>query len=163
MQQPAAAAADTPLPGRGIKLLDSLRNHSRLAILAVLVVMLLGVPVAFLKGVVKYQTAATVQVAPRYMKNLKDDNELEFQSNQQYRQYVEQQTKTINRYDIVQKALRKVESPDEESPPARPSASGSSTNAASATSPSPPPGADQAADEGEKAAKNGLWRLKGET
>lgn len=93
------------LPGRGIKPFDSLLNHTRLAIITFFVVFIAGFPVVFIKGVPKYQTTATIQVAPRYMKNLRDDQELEFQSNSQYRQYVEQQTKTINRYDIIEAAL----------------------------------------------------------
>jgi Mrp family chromosome partitioning ATPase/capsular polysaccharide biosynthesis protein len=97
------------LPGRGIKPFDSLLNHTRLAIITFFVVFVLGFPVIFIKGVPKYQTTATIQVAPRYMKNLKDDQELEFQSNSQYRQFVEQQTKTINRYDIVETALNNMD------------------------------------------------------
>jgi uncharacterized protein involved in exopolysaccharide biosynthesis len=162
MQQ--QAAADVPLPGRGIKPLDSLRNHTRLAILTVLFVFIAGLPVVFLKGVVKYQTSATVQVAPRYMKNLKDDNELEFQSNQQYRQYVEQQTKTINRYDIVQKALRAVESAAT-APPNAP-AKDASTKEVGADKKIAKNDVNQAPDadiDDEKATKNGVWRLKGET
>jgi len=110
-----AAATDlstSSLPGRGIKPLDSLLNHTRLVIITFVLVMLVGLPVVFIKGVSTYLVSATIQVAPRYMKNLKDDNELDFQSNSQYRQFVEQQTKTINRYDILQKAVRSLDAPD---------------------------------------------------
>jgi Mrp family chromosome partitioning ATPase/uncharacterized protein involved in exopolysaccharide biosynthesis len=104
------------LPGRGIKPLDSLLNHTRLVIVTFVLVMLVGLPVVFIKGVSTYLTTATIQVAPRYMKNLKDDNELDFQSNSQYRQFVEQQTKTINRYDILQKALSSLNTPEGTNP-----------------------------------------------
>lgn len=97
------------LAGRGLQLLDSLRNHSRLVIVSFVLVFLAGLPLVFIKGVPKYSATATIQVAPRYMKNLRDDNELDFQSNSQYRQFVEQQTKTINRYDILEKALHSLE------------------------------------------------------
>ncbi len=106
MSAPAPDLQQAPLPGRGIQLLDSLRNHARLAIISFIVIFLAGLPLVFLKGVPKYQATATIQVAPRYMKNLKEDNELDFQSNQQYRQFVEQQTRTINRYDILKDALQ---------------------------------------------------------
>jgi len=48
---------------------------------------------------------ATVQVAPRYMKNVKDDNELDFQSNSQYRQFVEHQARSVGRHDILSAAI----------------------------------------------------------
>jgi uncharacterized protein involved in exopolysaccharide biosynthesis len=107
-----ADLSTSALPGRGIKPLDSLLNHTRLVILTFVLVVLVGLPVVWVKGVSTYQATATIQVAPRYMKNLKDDNELDFQSNSQYRQFVEQQTKTINRYDILQKALLSLRTPD---------------------------------------------------
>lgn len=107
-----ADLSTSALPGRGIKPLDSLLNHTRLVILTFVLVVLVGLPVVWVKGVSTYQATATIQVAPRYMKNLKDDNELDFQSNSQYRQFVEQQTKTINRYDILQKALLSLRNPD---------------------------------------------------
>lgn len=106
----------TSLPGRGIKPLDSLLNHTRLVILTFLVILTIGLPIVLIKGVSYYQVAATIQVAPRYMKNLKDDNELDFQSNSQYRQFVEQQTKTINRYDILKKAVQSLSAPDGSNP-----------------------------------------------
>ena len=46
-----------------------------------------------------------IHVSPRFLKNLEDDKELELQSNTQYRQFVQQQVRTINRYDIVHEAL----------------------------------------------------------
>ena len=104
-----AQANAAPLPGRAIKPLDSLLRHTRAALLTFVLVVIAGLPVVFIKGVSQYQTTATIQVAPRYMKNLKDDNELDFQSNSQYRQYVEQQTKTINRFDVLEKALTALE------------------------------------------------------
>lgn len=93
-------------PGRRLQPFENLRRHSRLALLAGVAVLLAGIPFILIKGTPTYQATATVQVAPRYMKNLKDDNELDFQSNSQYRQFVEQQTRTINRPDVVADALR---------------------------------------------------------
>lgn len=94
------------LPGRGIKPLVSLLAHPRIALIAFLLVTLAGIPVVFIKGKTYYSSTATVQVAPRYMKNLRDDGELSFPSNTQYREFLEQQTKSVLRYDIVQDALR---------------------------------------------------------
>jgi len=100
-----------PLPGRGIQPLDSLHNHARLVVLIFLVVTLLGLPVVFVKGQPSYQSTATVQISPRYMKTLHDDIELEFQSNTQYLQFIEQQARTINRYDVIERALQQLDEP----------------------------------------------------
>jgi len=93
------------LPGRGIKPLVSFRAHSRIALIVFVIVLLSGIPVVFIKGQIFYSASAVVQVAPRYMKNLRDDGELDFPSNTQYREFVEQQVKSVARYDIVRDAL----------------------------------------------------------
>lgn len=94
------------LKGLGITPLASLKKHRRAALIGMIVVILLGIPFAWIKGKPKYMTMATVQVAPRYMKNQKEDNELDFQSNAQYRQYVVHQSRSIKRYDILEQALK---------------------------------------------------------
>lgn len=93
------------LPGRGIKPLVSLRAHARLALIVFIVTLLAGMPLVFIKGEAYYSATAVVQVAPRYMKNLRDDGELDFPSNTQYREFLEQQTRSVGRYDIVRDAL----------------------------------------------------------
>lgn len=94
------------LPGRGIKPLVSLLAHPWLAIAALLAVLIAGVPVVLLKGKTYYATTATVQVMPRYMKNLRDPGDLSFPSNTQYREFRQQQARSVLRYDIVRDALR---------------------------------------------------------
>jgi Mrp family chromosome partitioning ATPase/uncharacterized protein involved in exopolysaccharide biosynthesis len=96
----------TNLPSRGIKPLVSLLAYPKLAIITFLVVLIAGIPLVFIKGTTLYATTATLQVAPRYMKNLRDDGELSFPSNTQYREFLEQQIKSLTRYDIVQDSLR---------------------------------------------------------
>ena len=93
------------LPGRGIKPLVSFRAHGKVALIAFFLTLIAGIPAAFIKGEVFYSTVAVVQVAPRYMKTLRDDGELDFPSNTQYREFLEQQTKSVTRYDIVRDAL----------------------------------------------------------
>lgn len=46
-----ADLSTSALPGRGIKPLDSLLNHTRLVILTFVLVVLVGLPVVFIKGV----------------------------------------------------------------------------------------------------------------
>jgi Mrp family chromosome partitioning ATPase len=93
------------LPGRGLKPLVSLLAHPLLALAAALLVIAVGVPMAWKKGEPRYQTEATLQVAPRYMRNLREDQELDFQSNTQYRQFVEHQRRSVGRYDVLRDAL----------------------------------------------------------
>ena len=100
--------ADTPLPGRGIQLLDSLLAHRRLAVAVGMLVLLIGLLLAWKKGVPRYQAEAVVQVSPRYMRNLREDQELDFQSNTQYRQFVEHQRKSVGRHDVLRDALQRL-------------------------------------------------------
>lgn len=99
---PNASSAPSP---RRLTPLASLSRHRRLAALVALLVLLLGLPVAWLKGAPRYAAWSVMQVAPRYMKNLKDDNEFDFQSNSQYRQFVEHQVTSVKRYDVIRDAL----------------------------------------------------------
>lgn len=102
----ATSAAPANLPGRGIKLFDSIQRHPRALILVFLLVMLAGIPFVFIKGVPIYSAGATVQVSPRFMKTLRDDIELEFQSNTQYLQFIQQQIRTFTRHDVIASALK---------------------------------------------------------
>ncbi|MCB5197342.1 hypothetical protein [Deefgea salmonis] len=92
--------------GIGIKPLVSLRQHPRIAVWAVIITLLAALPMVWIKGESYYEAESVIQIAPRYMKTLKDDNELDFQSNSQYRQFVQQQSTTIQRYDILRDGLR---------------------------------------------------------
>ncbi|MFZ4478387.1 MAG: hypothetical protein ACOYNZ_00690 [Rhodoferax sp.] len=98
----------TELPGRGIKPLLSLRKHYRLSGLIWLLVMLAGMPVVWIKGQSYYGVESVFQVAPNYMKMLATDKEVEFQSNSQYREFVNHLSTTVRRYDVVQRALKKL-------------------------------------------------------
>lgn len=105
MSAPLSAA------GIGIKPLVSLRQHPKLAVISCLLVLIASLPIVWIKGKSSFSTEAVVQVAPRYMKNLKDDNELDFQSNSQYRQFVQQQMSTIVRYDILADGIKQAKIP----------------------------------------------------
>lgn len=105
MQENRSDKPSTPSSGRAINPLSSLARHPRLVLICFLAIVLAVIPVAFLKGKPKYFSVGAVQVSPRYMKNMTDDEELLFQSNTQFRQFVQQQVKTISRYDILERAL----------------------------------------------------------
>lgn len=93
------------LPGIGIKPLLSLQRHWRLGIAVGILVILLGIPVVFIKGQSTYRAEGIFQVSPTYMKNLLADKELELQSNSQYREYVNHLSQTVIRYDVLERAL----------------------------------------------------------
>lgn len=97
-----------PASKRGIKPLVSLRAHKRAALATFLVVLLLGVPMAFLKGKPLYRAEAAILINPRFMKNLQEDMEVTLQSNSQYRQFVQQQVYTLKRYDIMLATLERL-------------------------------------------------------
>ena len=99
MEQPAS------LPGTGFKPFLSLQRHARLSLLLFVLVWLIGVPVVWLKGRSTYSAEAIFQVAPRYMKNLESDQEVEMQSNQQYREFVNHLQNAVTRYDVLEGAL----------------------------------------------------------
>ena len=102
--QPAQAPAS-----RGIQPLDSLHRHARLVVFLFPLIVIAGLPLVFIQGQPTYQTTATFQVSPRYMKTLRDDIELEFQSNTQFLQFIQQQARTVNRFDILENALHKLD------------------------------------------------------
>ena len=99
-------ATEQPIPG--INPLLSLRKHYRLGLWVALMVLLVGLPVAWIKGKSYYTAEAVFLVTPTYMKNLRSDAELEFQSNSQYRQYVNHLSTMVTRYDVLERALVKL-------------------------------------------------------
>ncbi len=110
---PAAArpAGGSPaLAPRVTKPLVSLRRHRRLAVLVFGAVFLLGLPVAWVKGKVAYYTEGAVYVSPRFVSNLHEDQELSFQSNTQYRQFVQQQVATVTRFEILANVVARTDS-----------------------------------------------------
>lgn len=91
-----------------IKPLTSARQHPRLTAFVALALIILGLPVVWWKGRPIYRTEASIHVSPRFAKNLSQDNELDIQSNSQYREFVRQQGRTLTRYDIIEEALARL-------------------------------------------------------
>jgi len=98
------------LPGIGIKPLLSVKRLWRAGLALAALVMLIGIPVAWIKGQSYWVAEAVFQVAPSYMKNLEADKELELQSNSQYREYVNHLSSTVTRYDVLERALADLKS-----------------------------------------------------
>lgn len=93
---------------RGVKPLMSLRNHPKLAMGTALVILLVGLPITWVKGKANYYAVAGIQVFPNYVANLREPDEVAMPSATQYRQFVQQQVRTIGRFDIIEKTLDKL-------------------------------------------------------
>lgn len=104
---PAPATAQ-PMGTGAFQPLNSIWNHKLLVLLVASIVAVGGTYVAWIKGTAIYQATAVIYVAPRFANVLSDSKELEFQSFTQYQQYIKQQTRTINRYDILIDALERL-------------------------------------------------------
>lgn len=90
-----------------ISLGGSLRSHRKLSLAVVFLILLAGLPAAWILGAPKYATTAVIYVSPRFLANLQSGQEHELQSNSQYREYVQQNVRTINRFDILLDALKR--------------------------------------------------------
>lgn len=93
------------LGARAIRPHVSLWRHRVVALAVGAAIASVGLVFAWFKGVAVYSATAVVHVAPRFAKVLEEDKELELQSNTQYLWFINQQTRTIGRYDIVSAVL----------------------------------------------------------
>ncbi|EGV17685.1 GumC family protein [Thiocapsa marina] len=103
-----SAPPTQPVSSGAFQPLNSIWNHKLLIVLVALVVATGGTYVAYIKGTAVYRATAVIYVAPRFANILEDSKELEFQSFSQFQQFMKQQARTINRYDIVSEALARL-------------------------------------------------------
>lgn len=96
---------NNPPKGRGLHPVMSFRHHGRSSAWIALLVVLLALPLIWVKGKSQYMTEAVFQVSPSYQKNLSADKELELQSNSQYREFVNHLSRSVLRYDVLEDAL----------------------------------------------------------
>ncbi len=90
---------------RAIDPIASLLRHWKLGLLAALIVLIAGIPFAWFKGRPIWRSEGVIYVSPRFQRNLETDPEHELQSNSQYREFVQQQVRTISRFDIAERAM----------------------------------------------------------
>lgn len=88
--------------------LVSLRKRKWIAIMIFALVVIVGMPLAWMKGKAAYSATATIYVAPHFVGIMKESKELDFSSYQQFRQFVEHQALTVTRYDIMVEALQRM-------------------------------------------------------
>jgi polysaccharide biosynthesis transport protein len=107
-QAPPATQGAPPVSSSNIHVAASLRKHPKVAAYTALIIILIGLPAAWILGTPKYSATAVIYVSPRFIANLADSNAQKFDSMEQYREYVQQNVKTINRFDIIMDALKRV-------------------------------------------------------
>ncbi len=95
-------------PGKAIMPLLSLRRHWLKSLIVFVVIAGVGLPVAWKKGTASYYGEAVIQVNFRYAPNLSTVQEIETHSDTQYKRLVQQQMRTITRFDVVKEALDSV-------------------------------------------------------
>lgn len=102
------AAPASQMAVRGLDLPGSLARYPGLSLGVAAVVLMLGLPMAWMMGRPVYDATGTLHVAPRFMKNLDEDLEHQFQSSNQYHEFVQHQVRTINRFDVLMEALTRL-------------------------------------------------------
>lgn len=105
---PPSKDADAPVSsGRRFAPLASLRAHWLLSSVTAALIAGITVPLVSKPAPLRYATRSVIQIAPRFAGNLASgsDKELELQSNQQYREFVQQQVRSVNRFDVVKEAV----------------------------------------------------------
>lgn len=91
--------------GRSIRPLTSVLRYWKFSFIAAFLVLMVGAPLAWKKGAVKWRAEGALYISPRFLRNLDGDEENQLQSNEQYREFVQQQVRTVTRYDIIQAAI----------------------------------------------------------
>ncbi len=87
--------------GRALDPVGALRRHWKKGAIVFLAILAVGLPFAWKKSKPAYRAEGVIYVSPRNWRNLEADQEQELQSNSQFREFMQQQAHTINRYDIV--------------------------------------------------------------
>ncbi len=90
---------------RSIRPVVGWERYKRVGITVALVLLLVGIPLIFLKIKSEYIAEAIFQIAPSYQKNMSADKDLELQSNSQYREFVNHLSRSVLRYDVLEHAL----------------------------------------------------------
>ena len=97
---------NTLSPARSFRPVISWQRYGRIGLIISIVILLMGIPLVWIKGASFYMAEAIFQVAPSYQKNLSADKELELQSNSQYREFVNHLSRSVLRYDVLERALK---------------------------------------------------------
>jgi Mrp family chromosome partitioning ATPase len=92
-------------PARSLRPGIAWQRHRKVGIVLALLLLLIGTPIVWLTVKSSYSAEAVFQVSPSYQKTLSADKELELQSNSQYREFVNHLSRSLLRYDVLERAL----------------------------------------------------------
>ncbi len=93
------------VPARSLRPVVAWQRHRRIGIVVALAMLLIGIPLALLLVKSSYNAEAVFQVSPSYQKTMSADKDLELQSNSQYREFVNHLSRSLLRYDVLERAL----------------------------------------------------------
>ncbi len=105
---PDKLSSESPSKRPSFHVLASLKKHLTMASLLAFAALCISLAAAWVLGAPKYSATATIFVSPKFVSNLGDGSEQKFESTTQYRDYVQQNVRTINRFDIVLEALKRL-------------------------------------------------------
>mgnify|MGYP000406172545 FL=1 len=94
-----------PSPARKLRLSIAWQRYRAVGVAVAVVVMLIGIPLVMLMVKSTYSAEAVFQVSPSYQKVMSVDKDLELQSNSQYREFVSHLSRSVLRYDVLERAL----------------------------------------------------------
>jgi Mrp family chromosome partitioning ATPase/capsular polysaccharide biosynthesis protein len=92
-------------PARSLRPGVAWQRYRSVGIIVALAVLLIGIPLALLTVKSSYSAEAVFQVSPSYQKTMSADKDLELQSNSQYREFVNHLSRSLLRYDVLERAL----------------------------------------------------------
>jgi len=107
MVRPSSPSSSWTVPGRMPNPLASLRLHRKFALLVMAVVLTIGLPLAFYFGRHQYVAEAKLEISPTFPSAVLEHSST-FNSDEEYRGFVQQQVAEIGSYETALAALRKL-------------------------------------------------------
>ena len=92
-------------PARSLRPGIAWQRYRLVGVIVALALLLIGIPVVMLTVKSTYSAEAVFQVSPSYQKIISADKDLELQSNSQYREFVNHLSRSLLRYDVLERAL----------------------------------------------------------
>ena len=92
-------------PARSLRPGIAWQRYRKVGLIVALALLLLGTPLVMLLVKSSYGAEAVFQVSPSYQKVMSADKDLELQSNSQYREFVNHLSRSLLRYDVLERAL----------------------------------------------------------
>ncbi len=109
MQTTFPSNQEQSIPTGRFKPLVSFKNHKLLAFFTFLLVIGIALPVSYQQGQPVFNTLSVVLVSPRFVPNLDVEKGMDYLNRTDYQLYIQQQTRTATRVDVLKAALQRPE------------------------------------------------------